>query len=390
MRSFWKKITPLHIEIAVHYMCTAAPFPRPSQAVTDFTNDLVNRGLLIPDAACENGYRTTEGLHAYVEALRSIPFPKKEMQPVWSFGAEWDKQLEKKEKPNPERTVVNWSGKPLGVCNNGGPAQCSCSQQRLRAGPHSPLVTINCPHFTVTDDKLVSEILAHEVQADFAEGQHPESFEANAKLADDVYKLATEPLATTEPFRTANYYHALMAALPGETDAQKIMRRTLENIAAIHDQEVNPSATASSVQRSVADYAKEGLRCAAKSHAADAEQAPLRTSAERKLPTTINALNRIADLSVPERGTFSVRSNLKQAITIAKNALLSVTTGKDEVPRSESTIHKHNSAMFTTLQQIAALGPNSGRKGQELAGACIKSLQTLDKLKWANEMRDGM
>lgn len=79
------RITPLHLQIALHYYMTPLPYARHdrdhanSPAVRRFTADLVRAGMIEP-ADTESGYAPTAGLHMWVEALKAVPVPHLAMQ----------------------------------------------------------------------------------------------------------------------------------------------------------------------------------------------------------------------------------------------------------------------------------------------------------------------
>jgi hypothetical protein len=53
------KMMPLHIELMMHYHCSASPFARrTAPAVVAFTQQLLKAGLIV---ATVYGYKTTEG-----------------------------------------------------------------------------------------------------------------------------------------------------------------------------------------------------------------------------------------------------------------------------------------------------------------------------------------
>ncbi len=70
-------MTPLYIEIGLHYAVRCDEFPRLAapackQAVADF----LDRGLLKrPEIDCGRDYEPTDGLKAWVDALCAVPFP---------------------------------------------------------------------------------------------------------------------------------------------------------------------------------------------------------------------------------------------------------------------------------------------------------------------------
>ena len=90
-------MTPLHILIAIHYHCHPYPYAedepehRYSEMTRRYTEQLVAAGLLVPrepdgedvpeDRRNTAEYEPTQGCHMYVDALCTIPLPKR--------GAAW-------------------------------------------------------------------------------------------------------------------------------------------------------------------------------------------------------------------------------------------------------------------------------------------------------------
>lgn len=90
--------TPLHIQIAIHYLTSCAryaehdPEHRRSAAVRRYRDELLGAGMLevVPvSAEHEDGYAATDGLRAYMGMLKSVPFPQKEIHETWSFPDSW-------------------------------------------------------------------------------------------------------------------------------------------------------------------------------------------------------------------------------------------------------------------------------------------------------------
>jgi len=81
-------MTPLHIRIAIHYLCHPYPYAenepahRFSIATKSYTNDLVRAGLLVPREVGDGDpntaeYEATAGCRMYVDALKSVPLPER-------------------------------------------------------------------------------------------------------------------------------------------------------------------------------------------------------------------------------------------------------------------------------------------------------------------------
>lgn len=74
-----RRLTPLHILIAIHYHCHAEQHPMlHNQVHRDYAEDLAGAGLLrLANWAttATPAYEKTEGLAVFVEALCSTPFP---------------------------------------------------------------------------------------------------------------------------------------------------------------------------------------------------------------------------------------------------------------------------------------------------------------------------
>lgn len=74
-------MTPLYIEVALHYHCKADEFPRlHAPAVQDVIREFLLQGLL--DCITGPGprdrmYKPTEGMRVLVDALCATPFPVK-------------------------------------------------------------------------------------------------------------------------------------------------------------------------------------------------------------------------------------------------------------------------------------------------------------------------
>lgn len=73
-------MTPLHLQIALHYHSHPDQHPMLHNAVhREYAEDLVAAGMLQPGAGGLSGrevtYHATDGLAVFVEALCSTPFP---------------------------------------------------------------------------------------------------------------------------------------------------------------------------------------------------------------------------------------------------------------------------------------------------------------------------
>jgi hypothetical protein len=70
--------TPLHIELMIHYRCSACRFPRSdAPAVIDYTEQLKSHGLIRETTDDETGdYRATEKGEAFLELVCRTPLPQ--------------------------------------------------------------------------------------------------------------------------------------------------------------------------------------------------------------------------------------------------------------------------------------------------------------------------
>lgn len=72
--------TPLHIELMIHYRCSAARFARPeAPAVIDYTQELIAHGLVEPvlePRQYPHDYRATEKGEAFLEMICRTPLPR--------------------------------------------------------------------------------------------------------------------------------------------------------------------------------------------------------------------------------------------------------------------------------------------------------------------------
>jgi len=73
-------MTPLHIQIMLHYYCNVTPYAekepahRNSSAVMSYTDYLVDDNMLRP-SQCEGVYVVTEKGRAYIDALKAVAEP---------------------------------------------------------------------------------------------------------------------------------------------------------------------------------------------------------------------------------------------------------------------------------------------------------------------------
>lgn len=73
-------MTPLHIQIMLHYYCTVTPYAendtqhRYSAATIAYTQQLVNADMLT-SSTCKDVYVVTEKGRAYIEALKAVQMP---------------------------------------------------------------------------------------------------------------------------------------------------------------------------------------------------------------------------------------------------------------------------------------------------------------------------
>lgn len=69
-------MTPLHIELAIHYHCRTDQHERLNvPTVRQYAQDLVHAGMLTPEG---DGFYRTDGLAVFVNALCATPFPIKQ------------------------------------------------------------------------------------------------------------------------------------------------------------------------------------------------------------------------------------------------------------------------------------------------------------------------
>lgn len=73
-------VTPLYIEIALHYYCRQDDFPRlTAPACREAVGRMIDAGLLEVDFGARVGdpvLCATDGLRAWVDAMRSVPMPE--------------------------------------------------------------------------------------------------------------------------------------------------------------------------------------------------------------------------------------------------------------------------------------------------------------------------
>ena len=71
-----KKFTPLHIELIIHYHCICKPpLNHDAPAVIEFTEELVNLGLINKDGTSGSGYRCTDKGNVFVEKICNTELP---------------------------------------------------------------------------------------------------------------------------------------------------------------------------------------------------------------------------------------------------------------------------------------------------------------------------
>lgn len=74
-------VTPLHIQIAMHYHCHPGQYEMVTTNETrrQYAEDLVRAGLLRKEGCLTSGpivgYAATDGLRVWIEAICSVPFP---------------------------------------------------------------------------------------------------------------------------------------------------------------------------------------------------------------------------------------------------------------------------------------------------------------------------
>jgi hypothetical protein len=76
-------MTPIEIEVALHYHYSALSFPthRQSISVDKAHSQLVDAGLLAFEDGFHRGF--PEPLYVYVEALKAVPLPIQRRRMVW-------------------------------------------------------------------------------------------------------------------------------------------------------------------------------------------------------------------------------------------------------------------------------------------------------------------
>jgi hypothetical protein len=153
-------MTPLHITLALHYHAVDEPYSphdrehANSKAVVRYTQDLVDAGMIVPDAGCASGYRGTDGLRAYVERLTKVPLP--EAVTAWEFP-------DQAKKNNASVRKLTLFGVVVGECRCPG-GECRCIS---RGG--SPDAVEGCMFFTRAPDRAYR--LDHEAAQARREGR---------------------------------------------------------------------------------------------------------------------------------------------------------------------------------------------------------------------------
>lgn len=141
------KLTPLHIELLIHYHVSAGPWPRPSVASKQYTRHLLDWNLIRADMGV--GYRSTEGGAMLLDAMCALPVPRQTVQwtmdpapgdPAASVIAASAFDMRKV-----AGAVVTHLGVIIGLCDESGPCGClvdvddTAEQKRARLSI--------CPHF---------------------------------------------------------------------------------------------------------------------------------------------------------------------------------------------------------------------------------------------------
>lgn len=82
-----RRVTPLHIELMIHYHSKASPWLYPSSTTEHYTDDLLAWGMIALDTTDgpTSGYRSTEGGGMWVDRLCSIEPPVPRMVETWVF-----------------------------------------------------------------------------------------------------------------------------------------------------------------------------------------------------------------------------------------------------------------------------------------------------------------
>lgn len=87
-------MTPLHWKMLLHYYAVAEPYAANnpghanSLAVREYTQGLLEDGLIRRDGTSGSGYRTTDRGEALVEYIINLPLPQK----VWKMPALTDRE----------------------------------------------------------------------------------------------------------------------------------------------------------------------------------------------------------------------------------------------------------------------------------------------------------
>ena len=74
-------MSPLHLQILLHYYAIAEPYAANnpghanSLAVKAYTQDLIDKNLILADATSGSGYRVTERGEFFVSHICSLPLP---------------------------------------------------------------------------------------------------------------------------------------------------------------------------------------------------------------------------------------------------------------------------------------------------------------------------
>lgn len=69
-------MTPLHIKLLLHYYAIGTRWETPSPAASDYTQDLLNWGLIEASETSGSGYVATDRGKAHIEGLMRLSLPK--------------------------------------------------------------------------------------------------------------------------------------------------------------------------------------------------------------------------------------------------------------------------------------------------------------------------
>lgn len=80
-----KPLTPLHIELLVHYFSSCEPFPRENSVIGEYRENLVENGLI--RSTMQGGkFSISEKGQVFVKSMCATPLPKQ--RTIWVPGSE--------------------------------------------------------------------------------------------------------------------------------------------------------------------------------------------------------------------------------------------------------------------------------------------------------------